>query len=78
RDVFVFNEGDDVITDFALLTDRLALDADLLGGASADVASALSYAEVVSDGILFDFGTDTLMLNNLVNIQSLTNLIDIV
>lgn len=78
RDVFVFMNGDDRVTDFALLTDRLALDTDLWGGSGASVASALSHATVTSAGILFEFGADSLLIENLTNIQSLTNLIDIV
>ncbi len=57
-DRFVFSDAPeaDVITDYEVGVDTLALDKDLWGGGLSAWNVVNNYAEVTADGLLFDFG----------------------
>jgi Ca2+-binding RTX toxin-like protein len=69
-DVFLFDGGLDRIADFAT-GDTVGLDSALWGGADWSAAQILSTASVSADGVLFDFGGDTLLLEGLTSTDGL-------
>lgn len=78
RDTFVFNDGNDTISDFALFVDKLHLDASALGDAEMTAADAIDQASVVGGDTVFDFGADTLVLENITDLDALASSIVIV
>lgn len=71
-DQFVFNSGQDVITDFGNGNDRLKLDDALWGNTNLSTADILGFASVVNGDTVFDFGDgNTLTLENYTDIAGL-------
>ena len=79
-DRFIFNRGhdNDRITDFQVNQDRILLDDDLWSGDLSVVEVVRRHAEVTEDGVLFDFGPDTLLLEGLTGTAGLADQIDLI
>ena len=79
-DTFVFTEGHDTIEDYFDFGfhDQIVIDQSLTNGAltAADVVS--TYATVVGNDILFDFGGDSLLVTDFNDLTVITNNIAIV
>lgn len=71
RDTFVFVDGDDVVLDFTDNVDSIQLDGSALGVASVDDAMALG--QIVDGNAVFDFGSDSLRINDVDDLGILMN-----
>ncbi|MEO9863460.1 MAG: CAP domain-containing protein [Yoonia sp.] len=71
RDTFVFADGDDVILDFTDNVDSIQLDGDALGVTTVDEALALG--QIINGNAVFDFGSDSLRINDVDNLDLLIN-----
>lgn len=65
-DSFVFRSGGGsaTVTDFQPKVDRLVLDPLLWGGGARDPSDVIAAAEVTAEGLLFDFGSARLRIEN--------------
>ncbi len=73
-DSFVFHSGEDLITDFTDLQDKIYLDRQLWSGSPPTVANLLAAATVTSDGLHFDFGAgNTLDISGIFNANLLAD-----
>ena len=78
-DVFVFNDGRDVILDFTDDIDTIRLNKSALGLEGMTKAQVLDLAEVVSGDVAFDFGGgNVLTVENFTNINVLFNDLELV
>ena len=70
-DTFVFTDGGnrDRIEDFERGTDTLSLDTDLWSGTLTAAQVVKTYAVVMSQGVLFDFGSDEILLEGLTSFR---------
>ncbi|PLS23604.1 calcium-binding protein [Neptunicoccus cionae] len=76
NDHFVFMEGsgDDVITDFnALAREKLRLDEDLWSGSKTKKEVIDDHAAVVGTDVVFTFGSDTLTLQGVTDLNALVD-----
>lgn len=73
-DVFVFahNGGSDTITDFEAGLDMLEFENSLWSGNLSAAQVASSFASLTSDGIFFDFGSETLLLDGIMSMDGLS------
>ncbi len=71
RDTFIFSEGADRITDFALNVDKLSIDATALGLGALTVSDISDYASLSGDDLVLAFGADTLVLEGVTDIEGL-------
>ena len=80
KDTFVFRQGGgkDKVADFNKSQDRIELDASLWNDAHGKYKAIDKYAEVTDAGVLFDFGTDELLLKGLGSINGLEDRIDLI
>lgn len=72
-DLFQFTAGTgrDQIKDFEIAEDQLEFDASLWGGGVRTSAEIVAGAQVTTDGVLFDFGTDEVLLVGLTTTDGL-------
>jgi Ca2+-binding RTX toxin-like protein len=78
RFVLAAGDGSDRVTDLSLAEgDRLLLHATLWGGGLTAAAVVAAHAEVTAAGVLFDFGTDRLLLEGVTGLTGLAAAIDI-
>ena len=72
-DQFRFSEGSgkDQVTDFDISEDQLVFDPSLWGGDARTAAEIVADATVVSDGVLFDFGQEEVLLVGLTDTSGL-------
>lgn len=79
RDTFIFQDGQDVITDFADNVDQITLNGAALGDADMTKAEVIAMGRVVGNDAVFDFGDgDVLTLEGFTDLQALGNDIIIV
>ena len=78
RDTFIFNDGDDRITDFGAYVDTLQLEVASLGDAGMSVADVLALGQIVGGDAVFDFGDDILTLDGITDINLLATSLIIV
>ena len=71
RDTFVFVEGDDVILDFTDNVDSIQLDGSALGIDTVDELLALG--QIIDGNAVFDFGDDSLRINDVDDLSILMN-----
>ena len=71
RDTFVFQSGDDVVLDFTDNVDSIQLDGDAIGVATVD--EALAMGQIIDGNAVFDFGTDSLRINDVTDLDILAN-----
>jgi Ca2+-binding RTX toxin-like protein len=71
RDTFVFVEGDDVILDFTDNVDSIQLDGSALGVGTVDEVMALG--QIIDGNAVFDFGDDSLRINDVDDLSVLMN-----
>lgn len=77
KDVFVFDAGQDIVTDF--VADYLHIDDILWGGTALSVAQVLDFASAAGQDTVFDFGSgNTLTLQDYTNIPGLETQITII
>ena len=78
RDTFVFRSGQDRVTDFHPMIDRIALDDALWAGTLTAAQIVDRYAQDVGSDTVFDFGADTtLRLEGFDDLSALAGQIDI-
>ena len=79
-DEFVFDAGQDRITDLSLLVDRIELDAAALAIAGLDGAAVVAgFADVTAEGTVLSFETgDVLTLEGITNLTRLEGLIEVI
>ena len=72
-DTFVFQSGQDVVLDFTLdQADLIGIDRAVFGGVTTTAAQMMSYASLVADVVIFDFGAANVL--TLQGVSSLTGL----
>ena len=71
RDTFVFREGNDVVLDFTDSVDNIQLDGGALGITTVD--EALAMGQIVDGNAVFDFGSDSLRINDVTDLDVLAN-----
>lgn len=71
RDTFVFQSGADVVLDFTDNVDNIQLDGDALGVSTVD--EALAMGQIVDGNAMFDFGDDSLRINDVDDLSLLAN-----
>lgn len=72
-DVFLFNAGRDLITDFQDNIDTIRIDDALWGGTPRSVSQVLAGAKVVNGDVVLSFGTHSLTIDGLTNINALSD-----
>lgn len=74
RDTFIFQDGRDVITDFADNVDQITLNAAALGDADMTIAEVIAMGRIIDGDAVFDFGgNDVLTLQGFTDLQALGN-----
>lgn len=71
RDTFVFRDGTDVVLDFTDNVDSIQLDGDALGVSTVD--EALAMGQIIDGNAVFDFGADSLRVNDITDLDLLAN-----
>lgn len=73
-DKFVFDSGNDSITDFQDDIDTIEINSSVWGGGSKSVQEVLDYASVVNGDVIFDFGGgSSLKIEGFTNISALSD-----
>lgn len=79
RDTFIFNAGDDRITDFGAYVDTLQIEAASLGHAGATAGDVLALGRIEGGDAIFDFGGGNLLeLEGINALSLLANSIEII